>query len=84
MSTATVPDASTTNETAAKKAAYAPCAWGVFRGDRVSVAVKPGRAYVTATRGKDRVSVALDKKGVARLLELLGAADLGANGGGAQ
>ncbi|MBI2077606.1 MAG: hypothetical protein HYT80_04430 [Euryarchaeota archaeon] len=48
------------------------------------MAAKPGRAYVTATRGKDRVTVALDKKGVFRRLELLGAADLGANGSGAQ
>lgn len=76
MTTATTTNASTSNEDSAEKPNYAPCAWGVFKGDRISVSAKGDRAYVTAYRGKDRVSVALDKKGVARLLEILGAAGL--------
>lgn len=72
MSTAQPSNARNATETG--KPAFAPCAWGVFKGDRVSVSAKGERAYVTAYRGKDRVSVALDKKGVARLLEILGQA----------
>lgn len=60
-------NANATATTSEEERTLDPCAWGRYKGDRVSVSLYHGRAYVHAVRGKDRVSLAMDAKNLAEL-----------------